>query len=159
MKLYHVAAVAKNRVIGKNGKLPWHFPADLKHFKELTWGSTVVMGRKTFESLGKPLPGRENFVLSRSGPSAAGEAQPPALAGRPPDLRSVRIGDRPGGRDTPATVQFFGSSNPGSSRRPLPHPDRCRLRRRRLLSGDPDIFQGEEADAPSGVPPPRGDLL
>ena len=109
MKLYHVAAVAKNRVIGKNGKLPWHFPADLKHFKELTWGSTVVMGRKTFESLGKPLPGRENFVLSRSGPSAAGEAQPPALAGRPPDLRSVRIGDRPGGRDTPATVQFFGS--------------------------------------------------
>ena len=87
MKLYHVAAVAKNRVIGKNGKLPWHFPADLKHFKELTWGSTVVMGRKTFESLGKPLPGRENFVLSRSGPSTAGEAR----------------------RDAPATVRFFGS--------------------------------------------------
>ena len=67
MKLYHVVAMARNRVIGKNNKLPWHFPADLKHFKNLTTGSTVIMGRKTFESIGKPLPNRENFVLTRSG--------------------------------------------------------------------------------------------
>lgn len=66
MKLYHVVAMARNRVIGKDNRLPWHFCADLKHFKQLTMGSTILMGRKTFESIGKPLPGRENFVLSRS---------------------------------------------------------------------------------------------
>ena len=64
--IFHVVAIAKNRVIGKDGKLPWHFSSDLKHFKQLTWGNTILMGRKTFESLGKPLPGRINFVLSRS---------------------------------------------------------------------------------------------
>ncbi|MBI3307433.1 MAG: dihydrofolate reductase [Candidatus Omnitrophica bacterium] len=66
MKLYHVVAMAKNRVIGKDNKLPWHFSSDLKHFKQLTTGSTVIMGRKTFESIGKPLAGRENIVLSRN---------------------------------------------------------------------------------------------
>ena len=56
--------MAKNRVIGKNNQLPWHFSADMKHFKKLTTGNTVLMGRKTFESLGKPLPNRKNFVLT-----------------------------------------------------------------------------------------------
>lgn len=65
-KIYHVVACARNRVIGKDNKLPWHFSEDLKHFKKLTLGSTVLMGRKTFESIGKPLPGRENFVVSRT---------------------------------------------------------------------------------------------
>lgn len=64
--LYHIVAAAENRVIGKENRLPWHFSADLKHFKRLTLGMTVIMGRKTFESIGKPLPGRQNFVLSRS---------------------------------------------------------------------------------------------
>ena len=64
--LYHVVAMAKNRVIGKNNQLPWHFSEDLKHFKNLTTNSTVIMGRKTFESIGKPLPNRVNFVLTRS---------------------------------------------------------------------------------------------
>ncbi|MSR77587.1 MAG: dihydrofolate reductase [Candidatus Omnitrophica bacterium] len=67
--IYHVVAMARNRVIGKDNKLPWHFSADLKRFKSLTTGQTVIMGRKTFESIGKPLPGRENFVLTRQ-PSA-----------------------------------------------------------------------------------------
>ncbi len=58
--------MAQNRVIGKDNQLPWHFSEDLKHFKQLTMGSTIIMGRKTYESIGKPLPGRENFVLSRS---------------------------------------------------------------------------------------------
>ncbi len=62
--IYHVVAMARNRVIGKANRLPWHFSADLKFFKSLTLGSTVLMGRKTFESIGKPLPGRENFVIS-----------------------------------------------------------------------------------------------
>lgn len=64
--IFHVVAMARNRVIGKNNKLPWHFSSDLKHFKALTTGSTVIMGRKTFESIGRPLPHRENFVLSRT---------------------------------------------------------------------------------------------
>jgi len=54
------------RIIGYQGKIPWHLPSDLKRFKSLTIGNTVVMGRKTFESIGKPLPKRTNIVLSRS---------------------------------------------------------------------------------------------
>jgi dihydrofolate reductase len=64
-RIYLIAAVAKNGVIGANGKLPWHLPEDLKHFKNLTLGHPVIMGRRTWESLGKPLPGRENIVVSR----------------------------------------------------------------------------------------------
>jgi dihydrofolate reductase len=61
-----VAAMAKNRVIGANNALPWRLPEDLKHFKALTLGHPIVMGRKTFESIGKALPGRTNIVVSRS---------------------------------------------------------------------------------------------
>ncbi len=60
-----VVAAAKNNVIGKDGQMPWHLPNDLKHFKNVTWGMPVIMGRKTFESLGKALPGRKNIVISR----------------------------------------------------------------------------------------------
>lgn len=65
-KIYHVVAAARNGVIGKDNKLPWHFSEDLKQFKKLTTGSTVIMGRKTFESIGRPLPDRENFIVSRT---------------------------------------------------------------------------------------------
>lgn len=61
-----IVAVAKNFAIGKDGKLPWHYPADLKFFKESTIGNAVVMGFHTWESIGKPLPKRLNIVLSRS---------------------------------------------------------------------------------------------
>lgn len=60
-----VAAMAANRVIGKDNQMPWHLPADLKHFKAVTLGKPVVMGRKTFESIGRVLPGRRNIVVSR----------------------------------------------------------------------------------------------
>ncbi len=60
-----VVAAATNNAIGKDGKMPWHLPNDMKHFKNVTWGMPVVMGRKTFESLGKVLPGRKNIVISR----------------------------------------------------------------------------------------------
>lgn len=60
-----VVAAATNNAIGKEGKMPWHLPNDMKHFKNVTWGMPVVMGRKTFESLGKPLAGRKNIVISR----------------------------------------------------------------------------------------------
>ena len=65
IKVCHIVATDLNGCIGKDGKMPWHIPADLKRFKELTTGGVVVMGRKTFESLGcKPLPDRMNIVLS-----------------------------------------------------------------------------------------------
>lgn len=68
-----VVAMARNGVIGRNGVLPWHLPEDLRHFKRLTLGKPVLMGRRTYESIGKPLPGRENLVLTRSeGWNAAG---------------------------------------------------------------------------------------
>ena len=61
-----IAAMSLNRVIGAGGKIPWHLPEDFKWFKKMTTGNVVVMGRKTFESIGKPLPNRETIVLSRS---------------------------------------------------------------------------------------------
>lgn len=61
-----VAAASDNNVIGKKGALPWKMPADMKFFKNLTMGHTVIMGRKTFESMGRPLPGRKNIVITRN---------------------------------------------------------------------------------------------
>ena len=56
--------MANNRVIGKDNQMPWHLPADLKHFKTVTLGKPIIMGRKTYESIGRPLPGRKNIVIS-----------------------------------------------------------------------------------------------
>ena len=61
-----IVAMSANRVIGKDNQLPWHLPADLRHFKELTLGKTIVMGRKTYESIGKLLPGRKNVILTHN---------------------------------------------------------------------------------------------
>jgi dihydrofolate reductase len=60
-----IAAVAKNGAIGQGGQLPWHLPEDMKHFRALTTGHAVIMGRKTFESIGRPLPKRRNIVITR----------------------------------------------------------------------------------------------
>lgn len=65
-RIYLVAAVASNRIIGANGQLPWRLPEDLRHFKKLTMGHPVIMGRRTWESLKGPLPGRENIVVTRT---------------------------------------------------------------------------------------------
>jgi dihydrofolate reductase len=64
--IYLVAAVAANGIIGAKGRLPWHFPEELQHFKRLTMGHPLIMGRRTWESLGRPLPGRENIVVTRT---------------------------------------------------------------------------------------------
>ncbi|WP_458355106.1 dihydrofolate reductase [Peribacillus frigoritolerans] len=61
-----MVAMDQNRVIGKNNKLPWHLPADLQYFKKVTMGHPIVMGRKTFESIGRVLPGRENVIVTRN---------------------------------------------------------------------------------------------
>lgn len=66
MKLSLIVAMTKNRVIGLDNQMPWHLPADLAWFKQNTLGKPVIMGRKTFESIGKPLPKRRNIVLSRT---------------------------------------------------------------------------------------------
>jgi len=58
--------MAKDRIIGQGNKMPWHLPADLKHFKAVTMSKPIVMGRKTYESIGRPLPGRQNVVISKN---------------------------------------------------------------------------------------------
>ena len=65
-RLIAIVAMSSNRVIGRDGTLPWHFPEDLKFFKRTTLGHPILMGRTTFESIGRPLPGRQNIVLSRT---------------------------------------------------------------------------------------------
>ncbi len=66
MKVSLIAALAENRVVGRNNQLPWHLPEDLKYFKRMTSGKAIIMGRKTYESIGKPLPNRTNIVISRN---------------------------------------------------------------------------------------------
>jgi dihydrofolate reductase len=89
MSLLAIAAMSLNRVIGNGNQIPWHLPEDFKWFKATTTGHVIVMGRKTFESIGKPLPNRETIVLSRSGWSHPGvrtiaslEELPALAAGR-----------------------------------------------------------------------------
>ena len=68
MNPFHaIAAISLNRVIGRAGRIPWHLPEDFKWFKQVTMGHVLVMGRTTFQSIGRPLPGRETIVLTRSG--------------------------------------------------------------------------------------------
>lgn len=68
MKIAIIVAAARNGVIGRNNQLPWRLPDDMKHFKSITYGKPVIMGRKTHESIGRALPGRLNIVVSRSAP-------------------------------------------------------------------------------------------
>lgn len=72
MTITLIAAVSSNNVIGKNNQLIWHLPLDLKHFKQLTTGHAVFMGRKTYDSIGKPLPNRRNIIISRTAQEIAG---------------------------------------------------------------------------------------
>lgn len=71
-RLVAIVAMASNRVIGSHGTLPWHYPEDLKFFKRTTLGHPILMGRTTYESIGRPLPGRQNIVLSRTMAPQAG---------------------------------------------------------------------------------------
>ena len=65
MKIALVVAVSQNNVIGRDNQLPWHLPEDLQYFKSVTMGKPILMGRKTFDSIGRPLPGRKNIVITR----------------------------------------------------------------------------------------------
>ncbi|MGZ8226837.1 MAG: dihydrofolate reductase [Methylococcaceae bacterium] len=66
MKISLIVAMASNRVIGQNNQMPWHLSADLKKFKQITMGSPILMGRHTYESIGRPLPGRTNIIISKN---------------------------------------------------------------------------------------------
>ena len=66
MKISIIVAMASNRAIGLNNQMPWHLSADLKKFKAITMGAPILMGRKTHESIGRPLPGRDNIIISRN---------------------------------------------------------------------------------------------
>ncbi|MDE0854652.1 MAG: dihydrofolate reductase [Nevskia sp.] len=91
-----IVAVAENGVIGRDGTLPWRLPEDLKHFRRLTLGNTVLMGRKTWQSLGKPLDGRANWVLTRdpafSAPGAQVFRDLDAALAQPPQGQLLVIG-------------------------------------------------------------------
>jgi dihydrofolate reductase len=84
-----IAAMARNRVIGCKGRIPWHLPADFKWFKQCTTGQAVLMGRKTYESLGKPLPNRRNLVVTR-GPAPPGMEAISELASFDPERYAPR---------------------------------------------------------------------
>ena len=86
-----IVAVAGNGVIGRDGELPWHLPADLQHFKRITLGKPVVMGRKTWESIGRPLPGRHNVVITR----AKGYAAEGASVVESPEAALELLGEEP----------------------------------------------------------------
>ena len=74
-----VVAMARNRCIGRGGALPWRIPEDLRHFREITDGHAVIVGRKTFESIGRPLPGRDNIVVTRRRSSIEGATAAPTI--------------------------------------------------------------------------------
>ena len=75
MKLSVIVAMAENGIIGRNGEMPWHLAADLRRFKRLTMGHAILMGRKTWESIGRPLPGRTSIVISRQADFQTGDAK------------------------------------------------------------------------------------
>lgn len=101
-----IAAMSLNRVIGQGNKIPWHLPEDFKFFKKKTIGNIVVMGRRTFESLGKPLPQRKNLVLTR---------HPRRLIGEHPELFAGAREWR-GGQTLKLPFQFDFSKLPGSAK-------------------------------------------
>ena len=78
-KIVLVAGMARDRTIGLHGKIPWHYPDDMRFFKVVTMGTALVMGRKTLESIGRALPGRDNIVVTRD-PEALAKAQPGVFA-------------------------------------------------------------------------------
>lgn len=84
-----IAAMSENRVIGDGNRIPWHLPEDFKFFKATTMGHVLVMGRKTYESIGRPLPGRETIVLSRSGFPYEGVRTVAEISAIPPALERI----------------------------------------------------------------------
>lgn len=106
MRICLIVAMARNRVIGRDNALPWHLPEDLRHFRQLTLGKPVVMGRRTFESIGRPLPGRTNIVISAS-PGFV----PPQGVHRVQDLAAaIALAEGIAGRDAADEIMVIGGA-------------------------------------------------
>ena len=101
-----IAAIPKNDVIGRDGGMPWRLPGDLAHFRRATWGKPVIMGRRTFDSIGRPLPGRFTVVVSR-------RTDPPhpgvTLAASPED--AVELADAIGRREKADSIMVAGGAS------------------------------------------------
>src|SRR5260221_3655445 len=137
-KIYLIAAVAANGVIGREGQLPWHLPEDLKHFKRLTLGHPIIMGRRTWESLGRALPGRDNIVVTRTpgydAPDAAvASSLEAALALCSGELVAFVIGGQ----------QLLAESPP--------------LAAGGFLTPNPPSVDGGHRPSPAALPPSRGE--
>jgi dihydrofolate reductase len=134
-----IVAAARNGVIGRNNELPWHLPGDLKYFKSVTLGKPVIMGRKTHESIGRPLPGRLNIVVSRQSRAAQG-----------PNLRwvtSIEAAIALARREQPEAEEIMVMGGEEIYRQSLPLADRVYLTRIDLeVEGDAHFpsLSGEE---------------
>ena len=96
MKVIAIAAVARNGVIGADGSIPWHLPADFAHFKRTTLGHTLLMGRATYDSIGRPLPGRTTIVLTRDPDWSTGNADDGVLVAHDVDEALALAAEQPG---------------------------------------------------------------
>lgn len=142
MKLSLIVAAAQNGVIGRDNQLPWHLPEDLKYFKATTLGKPIIMGRKTFASIGKPLPGRTNIVITRqSGWSAAGVLIAQSVE------QAVTMGREVGSQQQPAAEEVMVIGGAEIYRHALPIADRVYLTRIHAdVEGDayfPELPPGE----------------
>ena len=119
-----IAAAARNGVIGRNNELPWHLPQDLKYFKAVTLGKPVVMGRKTYDSIGRPLPGRDNIVVTRQAdwPSPPGVTR---AASVPEALEIARLAQSAKGEKDEHEIMVMGGGE--IYRQSLPLADRVYL--------------------------------
>lgn len=120
MILSIIAAMDRNRVIGKSGTIPWHLPADFEHFKSLTMGHPIIMGERTYLSIGKPLPGRTNIVLSHEGKSFPG-----CLAAKTLE-EAIALGQKEKGGDTVYVIgggQVYALAMPLADRLEITHVD------------------------------------
>ncbi len=118
MRISLIVAMAENRVIGQGGGLPWHIPGDLAYFKEQTMGKPIVMGRKTWDSLGRPLPGRANIVITRDAAFQAAGAHVAHSLDQALDLARGMVADD-------AEVMIIGGAE--IYRQALPRADRIYL--------------------------------
>ncbi len=134
MTISLVVAASDNNVIGSDGGLPWHLPDDLRHFKRLTTGKPVVMGRRTYESIGRPLPDRRNIVMTRDPDYAATGCDVVSSVGEVLDLAGATEG-----------LMIIGGGQ--VYRDFLPHADRIYLTRVRAnIEGDTHFPEIDEAD-------------
>lgn len=147
MRLALVVAVAENGVIGREGALPWRLPDDLKWFKRVTLGKPIIMGRKTFDSIGRPLPGRDNIVITRDPAwSVDGAATARSVAA------AVALAERSASRTGAEEICVIGGAE--IYRQTLARADRIYLTRvRASLDGDarfPEIKPSEWREAAAG---------